>query len=209
MKHEWRKKEKNIYIPKQKPEIIKLQPMKYISIEGKGNPGSEEFSNCVQALYNLSYPIKMTLKGERDDDYTVYPLEGFWNFNDEGIRLYKEGKKVTELKDYLVYKVMIRQPDYVTDEFYNKIKEEIYNKKKNEYILKTKYEVIEEGTVCQMLHVGSYDSEPESFNLMEQYCIQNGYERSSKEHKEIYLSNPQRVEPEKLKTTIRFKVTKK
>lgn len=206
MKQEWRKNEKEIYLPKTKPTIVELSEMNYITIEGKGNPGDEEFSRSVQALYSLSYPIKMQLKGKGNDDYTVYPLEGFWSFDELGKELYLGGAPVTELKDYLVYKVMIRQPDFVTEQFYNEVRDSVFSKKNDEYVFKTRFETIGEGLVCQMVHVGSYDDEPASFELMEKYCIENGYKRVSKDHKEIYISNPQRVAPEKLKTTIRFSI---
>jgi len=212
MKHEWRKKEKELYLPKNKPTIIDIPKCKYLTIEGKGNPNDDEFKTCVSALYALSYGIKMGIKGDKIKDYTdytVYPLEGFWDLSDEGRVLYEKGATVTELKDYLVYKLMIRQPDFITDEVFNKFKDIVYKKKKDEAIQKVIFEVIDEGLSCQMLHIGSYDSEPESFRIMEEYCIQEGYTRASKKHKEIYITDPQRVTPDKLKTTIRFKIKKK
>ncbi|WP_317310612.1 GyrI-like domain-containing protein [Clostridium thermobutyricum] len=112
MKHEWRKHEKDIYVPKKKPEIIDVQNFKYITITGKGNPNEDEFAKKVEVLYSLAYAIKMMpKKGYIPDgyfEYTVYPLEGLWD-------LTHEGKKLKELnKDCLVYKIMIRQPDFVT-----------------------------------------------------------------------------------------------
>lgn len=114
MKHEWRKHKKDIYIPKKKPEIIDVQEFKYITITGKGNPNEDEFANKVEVLYSLAYAIKMMpKKGYIPDgyfEYAVYPLEGLWDLTDEG-------KRLKELnKDCLVYKIMIRQPDFVTEE---------------------------------------------------------------------------------------------
>lgn len=208
MKHEWRKKEKELYTPKTTPTIIDIPSYNYITIEGEGNPNSEDFGLSVGSLYAISYAIKMNLKKEFFD-YTVYPLEGIWSFNEEGKRLYQEGKSIVDLKDYLTYKVMIRQPEFVTKELFQTYQKLAYSKKKNEKILDVRLEQIEEGLSCQMLHIGSYDGEPASFKHMEEVCEQLGYQRIGKNHKEIYLSDPSKVAPEKLKTTLRFRVVKK
>jgi len=213
MKHEWRKHDKTVYLPKQEPTIINIPPMNYITIEGIGNPNSDEFANCVQALYSLSYPIKMKSKKvniqSEIQDYTVFPLEGHWSLSDDGISLYSQGLPVTDLKDHLTYKLMIRQPDFITKEFFEEIKKVVSNKTNSSHVSKTKFETIEEGLSCQMLHIGSFDTEPESFKRMEEYCLNNNFERVSKNHKEIYLSDPRKVEEDRLKTTLRFKIEKR
>ncbi len=210
MKHEWRKKEKDLYIPKTRPSIIDVPQMNFITITGEGNPNSETFSNHIQALYTIAYTIKMSLKKDKGVegyiDYTVYPLEGQWDLNTEGKKHYKEGVEVKELKSFMKYTLMIRQPDFITQDVFNKYKEIAYNKKKTEYINQVRYERIEEGRVCQMLHKGSYDSEVESFELMEEYIKEIGLKRQSKQHKEIYISNPNKDDPSKQKTVLRFKV---
>lgn len=210
MKYEWRKRDENLYLPKEKPAIINIPPMQYLIVEGEGTPGEEEFVECVQALYSLSYGIKMAPKGgitiPNYFDYTVFPLEGFWSFNEQGIKLYQEGLPVTELKQYLVFKLMIRQPDFVSNEFVEELKIKVYNKKNNKKVPTVKLEQIEEGLSCQMIHIGSYDDEPTTFKYMEEYCNDNGYKRISKDHKEIYISDPSRVDVSKLKTTVRFKI---
>ncbi len=212
MKYEWRKKDKLIYLPKNEPTITTLEPMNYITITGNGSPNDSEFSECVTALYSLAYGIRMSYKGENRIDgyyeYTVFPLEGFWSFNSEGIALLNKGQSVKELKDYLTYTVMLRQPGFVTKDVFDTFKSLVYAKKKNDKLMDLRFETIEEGLVCQMLHLGSYDDEPQSFKTMEEYCKINGYERTSKNHKEIYLSDPAKVSVDKLKTTIRFKVKK-
>ena len=187
--------------------------MNYITITGQGNPGSEQFSNRIGALYGIAYPIKMNIKNTPNHteylDYTVFPMEGFWDFTEEGRKLYNEGHAVVDLKDHLSYKIMIRQPEWVTKDFFDDIKQQVHQKKKDDLFLDVQFETIEEGEVCQYTHIGSYDSEPASFQLMEEYCIENGYERIRKQHKEIYITDARKVAPEKLKTTIRFKVKKK
>lgn len=204
-KHEWRKKEKDLYIPKNKPIEIEIPPLKYFTIEGEGNPNDEGFSKYIEALYALSYGIKMSPK--RDDapegfyDYTVYPLEGFWDIS-------KEAKLESRVfnKDDLVFKIMIRQPDFVTEEYALEIISYVINKKKLPLLKKVKFETIEEGSCVQILHVGPYEDEPASFEKIELYCRENNLERKFKTHKEIYLSDFRRVSKDKLKTVLRVQI---
>ncbi|MBC1474064.1 hypothetical protein HB852_05510 [Listeria grandensis] len=201
MKYEWRKHDKKIYLPKENPEIIELGPVKYITICGKGNPNAPAFSELVTALYATSYAIKMMpKKGITPDgyyDYTVFPLEGFWSL--------EKGSLVLD-KEKLIYKLMIRQPDFVTPELFEIAKEAIVKKVSAEHRDKLELEEITEGLNLQMLHLGSYDDEPASFAKMEAFCEANNLERLSKAHKEIYLTDASKVSPEKLKTTLRFRI---
>ncbi|MCK5200332.1 MAG: GyrI-like domain-containing protein [Spirochaetales bacterium] len=109
-------------------------------------------------------------------------------------------------KNSLIFNLMIRQPDFVTDEFALDIIERTKKKKPHELLNKAVFSEIEEGECVQMMHPGSYDNEPESFKQMEQYCKENKLTRESKQHREIYLSDVRKVSPEKLKTVLRFKV---
>ncbi|MGL6104629.1 GyrI-like domain-containing protein [Romboutsia sp.] len=204
MKYEWRKKDKKLYLPKDNPIVIHVPKMSYFTIEGKGNPNGEDFKKCVEALYSLSYTIRMFPKKEIYPygyyEYTVFPLEGVWDLDEEGRKLdYLD-------KDHLVYKLMIRQPDFVDDQLFNLAKELVLKKKKDSLIDEVKFEEIEEGLCLQMLHIGSFDTEPETFDIMEKYCAENNYIRESKIHKEVYISDPRKVDPEKLKTVLRFKI---
>ncbi|AIO18054.1 hypothetical protein KQ51_00151 [Candidatus Izimaplasma bacterium HR1] len=212
MKYEWRKQDKEIYLPK-RVSITEIDSFKHIMIEGKGNPNSTDFKECVEALYALSYGIKMAPKKNIKIDgyfeYTVFPLEGIWDLTGKGKELYSKDSSVIDIKDELVYQIMIRQPDFVTDELFDMIKESAYLKKNNKIILDSKLIKSKESTVCQTIHLGSYDNEPETFSKMEEYCQENGYDRLSKVHTEIYISDPRKVSPEKLKTTLRFEVKKK
>ncbi|GAF04172.1 GyrI-like domain-containing protein [Saccharicrinis fermentans] len=209
MKHEWRKKEKEIYLPKNKPQTIKVPPYKYLTIEGQGNPNNQAFSEYIGVLYSLSYAIKMSYKkGSKPEgyiDYTVYPLEGIWDINEEA----KKNFTGTINKDDLIYKLMIRQPDFVDTDFVQQIIAQTKDKKPHKLLSSVKFETIEEGTCIQMLHLGSYDNEPESFKLMEAYATEHDLERHSKIHKEIYLSDARKTAPEKLKTVLRFQVKPK
>src|SRR5690554_5569200 len=110
MKHEWRKHEKELYMPKAKPELVTVPKQKFLMIDGQGNPNSEEFAERVGVLYSLSYAIRMMPKQgytpEGYFEYTVYPLEGIWD-------LTEKGRKLDTLdKEELVYTIMIRQPDF-------------------------------------------------------------------------------------------------
>lgn len=213
MKYEWRKNDKAIYIPKTKPEIIELEPYTYITISGKGNPGSENFRKDIEALYSLAYTIKMSPKKGFEIkgyfDYVVFPLEGVWNLNEEGRVLYKQGTPIVDLKDYFTYDLMMRQPDFITEDWFHTFKELAAKKKKNPKILDVKYVLSTKKLVCQCLHIGSYDNEPTTFKLMEEYTLENGYNRVSKIHTEIYLSDARKTDESKLKTTLRFNIIKK
>lgn len=206
MKHEWRKKEKSIYLPKSKPEIIDVQKFKFLTIEGEGNTNSDYFAECIAVLYSLSYGIKMCPKNgiEPDGyfDYTVYPLEGVWDINEEAKKLFAG----TINKDDLVFKLMIRQPDFVNVDLVERILKITKEKKPHDLLCSVKFEEINEGKCVQMLHLGSYDNEPATFKIMEEFAVESDVKRLSKVHREIYLSDARKVAPEKLKTVLRFQV---
>lgn len=206
MKYEWRKKEKSLYLPKDNPEIVDIPTFRFLSIRGSGNPNGKLFSEYISVLYAVSYAIKMTLKKDiKPDgyiDYTVYPLEGEWDITDEAKKVFQG--KIN--KDDLVFKLMIRQPDFVKDDFVRKMIE-ITKKKKNHPLLdQLKFETLSEGKCVQMLHVGSYDNEQTSFAVMEAFASKNGLVRLSKVHREIYLSDFRKMAADQLKTVLRFKV---
>lgn len=206
MKHEWRKKEKSLYLPKSKPEIIDIPKFKFLTIKGEGNPNSAHFTECVTALYSLSYGIKMCAKkGIEPDgyfDYTVYPLEGVWDINEEAKKTFDGILN----KDDLVFKLMIRQPEFVDFGLVERIRAITKEKKPQDLLDKVVFEKINEGKCIQMLHLGSYDNEPETFKIMEAFAAESDVKRRSKIHREIYLSDARKVVPEKLKTVLRFKL---
>ena len=208
MKHEWRKKEKQVYIPKAKPEVIEIPEYSFLTISGKGNPNNPEFSEYIGALYPICYGIKMGLKKnpilKNYYDYTVYPLEGVWDISDEAKKKYTENTKLN--KGDLVFTLMIRQPNFVTKEYALDAIENVKLKKPNPLFDIVKFEKITEGKCVQMLHIGSYDNEPATFKIMEEFTKNEGLERKSKIHREIYLSDFRKVAQEKLKTVLRFNV---
>lgn len=204
MKHEWKRSEKQYYLPKTKPELIFIPYFNFFTIEGRGNPNDDFFAEYIEVLYSLSYGVKMSPKrGVVPNgyfDYTVYPLEGVWDINDEAKMVFNG----TFNKSDLIFKLMIRQPDFVDNELAFEIIEYIKKKRPQKLLDKVNFEQIEEGNVVQMLHIGSYDDEPASFKIMEHFAQMENVRRVSKIHREIYLSDARRVSPEKLNTVLRF-----
>lgn len=206
MKQDWKKQDKRYYLPKNEPELIQVPEFKFFSIKGHGNPNNEFFSEYIQVLYSLSYAVKMSPKAGMPPkdyfDYTVYPLEGVWDLI--------ENKKIAPSqkinKDDLAFNLMIRQPDFVTEEFANEIIMTTKKKKPNLLLENVVFETITDGNCIQMLHIGPYDNEPESFIRMEEFARTKNLTRPAYYHREIYLSDARKVTPDKLRTVLRFKV---
>lgn len=209
MKHEWKKIEKQYYLPGNKPELISIPEFKFYTIEGKGNPNDESFAEYIKVLYSLSYGVKMSpqkgIEPKGYFDFTVYPLEGIWDLNEYAKKTF-DG---TINKSDLLFKLMIRQPDFADKDFALQILEQTKKKKPHDLLEKVNFEEIIEGDCIQMLHMGSYDSEPESFRIMENFAGNENFKRKSKTHREIYLNDARKVPPDKLKTVLRFGIEKK
>ncbi|WP_141433908.1 GyrI-like domain-containing protein [Bacillus sp. 03113] len=201
-KVDYKKEYKELYLPKGKPVIVNVPAINFIMLDGMGDPNGEEFALATAALYSLSYAVKMSYKSNDVPagyyDYTVFPLEGVWVLIDKTLP--------PTIKSNLKYKLMIRQPDFLIDDLFERFLSETKKKKPNPLLEKVRFGSILEGLCCQMLHIGSYDNELESFKRMNQFCNENGYKRTSKLHREIYLSDPRKTEPHKLKTVLRFQV---
>ena len=204
MKFEWKKKEKNLYLPKEKPDLITAPQQKFFMISGKGNPNNEEFSEKIGILYSLAYAVRMMPKqGYTPDgyfEYTVYPLEGIWDLTEEG----KQSNTLN--KDELLYTIMIRQPDFVTQEIVNKAFENVRKKKPHLLLDGVTFATMEDGLSVQMMHIGSYDDEPQSFEQMKKFIKENNLEITTLRHREIYLSDVRKTEKSKLKTVLRYMV---
>ncbi len=207
-KYEWRKREKELYIPKNRPEIVEVPEFKFITLHGEGSPADELFSEIIGTLYSLAYTIKMHPKKMKVKpggyfDFTVYPLEGVWDINEKA----KENFSGTINKEDLVYQLMIRQPDFVVRNLYCEMLNLVKAKKPNPLLDQVEFESISEGKCVQMLHLGRFEDEPASFAEMENFAKGQGLTRFSKVHREIYLTDARRTEPEKLKTALRFQVS--
>ena len=201
---DYKKNYKTLYSPKSKPEVVKVPLIRFVKAEGMGDPNEEPFSQLTAALYSFSYAVKMSYKSgnvpEGYYEYKVFPLEGVWDLID-----YEKGSLN---KSNYKYALMIRQPDFLTPNLFQRFLNETKKKKPNEMLDRITLEEIEEGLCCQMLHVGSYDDEPYSFQQMMEFCSKEGYERASMLHREIYLSDPRKTAQEKLKTILRFQIKK-
>ncbi|MCE1195905.1 GyrI-like domain-containing protein [bacterium] len=206
MKIEWKKEDKALYLSGRAPESVKVPAFNFFIIEGEGNPNAPDFSERVGILYSLAYGVKMSPKAgiapASYAEFTVYPLEGVWDITDEA-KLAWTGELD---KGSLKYSLMIRQPDFVDAAFAGLVLERAAAKKPSPLYGAARFERIEEGDCVQMLHLGGYDEEPASFAAMEAFAAARGLRRTSRRHREIYLSDPGRTAPDKLKTVLRFQV---
>ena len=201
MKYEWKKNEKYLYGVKQKPQLIEVPSAYYIMIKGEGNPNESDFSNRVSALYSLAYGIKMLFKNmEKEEleysDFIVFPLEGIWEKSDD-----EEFDK-----NKLKYTIMIKQPYFITKEIFELAFEKVKKKKPNELYDEVSFDCIESKKAIQILHIGSFDTEIESFEKLDNFANEMNLERSEKLHTEIYLNNKNRTAEDKLKTILRYNV---
>ncbi len=153
MKHEWKKAEKDIYLPKTTPTLITIPTYKFFTLEGQGNPNDESFTEAIGVLYSLSYGVKMFPKKNPIPqgyyEYSVYPLEGIWGLTEKAI------EQDVFSKDELVYKIMLRQPDFVTNELAATVLEQTKKKKPHPLLETVKFENIKDGMCVQMLYIGS------------------------------------------------------
>lgn len=201
-KIDYKKTYKALYVPGTTPSVVVVPSMRFSIIEGKGDPNGEEFALATEALYSFSYTVKMSYKRPCAPKgyyaYTVFPLEGEWDVCDTD-------RAVTDKSNYL-YRIMIRQPEFLTEELFEQFLCETKKKKPNEWLDRIRFEEIAEGLCCQMLHIGSYDDEPSSFAMMDRFCKANGYKRIARTHREIYLSDPRKTETSKLRTVLRYRI---
>lgn len=209
MAFDYKKEYKEFYMPKKKPGIIEIPKMNYIAVKGKGNPNDEnsEYKNSIGLLYAIAFTIKMSYKGTHKIDgyfeYVVPPLEGFWwQENTYGIDYSR--------KEDMNFISVIRLPDFVTEDDFRWAVEEATAKKKQDFS-KVEFLTYDEGICVQCMHIGPYDNEPETVELMHKYMEENGYKldiTNSRLHHEIYLSDPRRCDESKLKTVIRHPIKK-
>ena len=209
MAFDYKKEYKEFYMPKNKPSIVDVPKMNYIAVRGKGNPNDEdgEYKQAIGLLYGIAYTIKMSKKTEHQIngffDYVVPPLEGFWW--QEGIN----GIDYSHKEDFC-WISLIRLPDFVTKADFDWAVGEATRKKKTDFS-KVEFLTYQEGLCVQCMHIGSYDNEPETVELMDSYAQENGYVTdisATRYHHEIYLSDARKVAPEKLKTVIRHPIRK-
>ena len=209
MAFDYKKEYKELYMPKNKPEIVTVPKMNYIAVRGKGNPNEEggAYQNAISVLYAVAYTLKMSYKTdykiEGFFEYVVPPLEGFWWQEDNAGVDYTDKSKFNWIS-------VIRLPDFVSQKDFDWAVETA-SKKKRLDCSSAEFMSIEEGMCVQMMHLGAFDDEPATVAIMDEYIKQNGYTNDMNKdrlHHEIYLSDARKVAPEKWKTVIRHPIKK-
>ena len=210
MAFDFKKEYKEFYMPKNRPEIVTVPKAKYIAVRGNGDPNEEggAYQQAIGILYAVAYTLKMSYKTDYKIagffEYVVPPLEGFWW--QEGI----EGVDYSN-KNTFHWISVIRLPDFITKENFDWAVETALKKKKLD-CSSAEFLTIDEGLCVQIMHLGSFDSEPDTVALMDDYLEKNGYENDfskARLHHEIYMSDARKVPPEKWKTVIRHPIKKK
>lgn len=203
---------KHLYQPSaKKPEIIKVPKLQFAMIDGAIEKGKEPgnspaFAEATQALYSISYTLKFMLKKRKTNpiDYPVMALEGLWGVQDEMVNVAK--------KDNWSYMLMILQPDVITKDIFEEGLEGVRKKKGDSPALsKLRLGYFEEGPCVQMMHIGRYATEPATIEVMRTFALENGYRDNvgpNGKHHEIYLGDPRKAKPEKLKTVLRHPLVK-
>ena len=209
MAFDLKKEYKEFYMPKNKPEIVKIPPMNYVAVRGKGNPNVEggDYQQAISILYAVAYTLKMSYKTdykiEGFFEYIVPPLEGFW---------WQEGIKGVDYsnKETFNWISVIRLPDFITEKDFSWAVQTATEKKKMD-CSSAEFLTVDEGLCVQIMHLGSFDSEPATVALMDDYLKEQGYVNDLNDkrlHHEIYMSDARKVAPEKWKTVIRHPIRK-
>lgn len=210
MAFDFKKEYKEFYMPKEKPSIVTVPSMNYLAVRGHGDPNEEggEYKEAIGLLYGVAFTIKMSKKGDHQIegffDYVVPPLEGFW---------WQDGIQGVDYahKEKFNWISVIRLPDFVTKSDFDWAIEEATRKKKTDFS-KVEFLQVDEGLCVQCMHIGSYDDEPATMELMHRFMEEQGYEldiSDTRRHHEIYLSDARKVAPDKLKTVIRHPIRRK
>ena len=213
MPFDYKKEFKEFYLPPAKPKIVHIPKMQFVAVRGKGNPNKEdgEYKRALTVQYAIAYTIKMSKMGDYKIagyfDFVVPPLEGFWWQEKNGVIV--PGFDYTDKASFNWISV-IRLPDFVTQKDFEWAKESVAAKKGLDCSRAELFQ-LEEGDCVQIMHIGSYDDEPVTIKLLDNFVRENGYEldfSDTRLHHEIYLSDPRKTAPEKLKTLIRHPVRK-
>lgn len=227
MAFDFKKEYKEFYMPENKPEIVKIPPMNYVAVRGKGNPNVEcgDYQQAISILYAVAYTLKMSYKTdykiEGFFEYVVPPLEGFWwqgeqHPVDAEMRTDRTDRRENvkgidySNKDTFNWISVIRLPDFITEKDFAWAVQTATKKKKID-CSPAEFLTIDEGLCVQIMHQGSFDSEPATVALLEDYLKEQGYENNINEqrlHHEIYMSDARKVAPEKWKTVIRHPIKK-
>lgn len=207
MSFDFKKEYKEFYMPKGKPNIVTVPTMNYIAVRGIGDPNDEggEYKRAIGLLYSIAFTIKMSKKLDHQIDgffdYVVPPLEGFW-WQDGVIGIDYSNKASFH------WTSVIRLPDFVTKKDFEWAIKEATLKKKQDFS-KVEFFTYEEGLCVQCMHIGPFDDEPKTVQMMHDFIEKNGYELNITDkrlHHEIYLSDARKISPDRLKTVIRHPI---
>ncbi len=198
-----------LYMPKTTPGVVDVPFMRFIAVNGAGNPNDPdgEYQKALGILYPVAYAIKMSYKTDYHIDgffeYVVPPLEGLWWTDNAGISDFTD-------KSTFKWTAMIRVPDFVNVQDVEWAKAEVLKKKKLDCSLLCLI-TFEEGLCAQVLHIGPYDAEPVTLAAVDRFIETNGYVKdvnSIRRHHEIYISDPRKTSPDKMKTVLRIPIAK-
>jgi len=194
---------KHLYEPiRQEFTIVDVPPMNFLMIDGGGDPNtSQDYKESIEALYAMSYTLKFMCKSEMGKDYTVMALEGLWWA--DNMRVFLDINRGN-----WKWTSMIMQPDFVTKEMVEKAIEEVRREKNPPALSRMRYQRFDEGKSVQIMHIGSYSEEAPTIARMHAFINEKGYVENGKHH-EIYLSDPRRTDPNKLRIILRQPITKK
>lgn len=207
MAFDYKKEHKEFYLPPKKSHLITIPAMNFVAVPGKGDPNEldGEYKAAMELLYGVAFTIKMSYKGSHKMDgyfaYVVPPLEGLWQ--QPGV----DGVDFAHKETY-TWTSMIRLPEFVTREEFDWAIQEAANKKGKDFS-KVEFLTYNEGLCVQCMHIGPYDTEPETLRQMDDFAAEQGYVPDFSQrrfHHEIYLGDPRRTAPEKLKTVLRHPI---
>ncbi len=198
VKLDMKKSLKSCYVSKKSIQFIEVPKIKYICFQGKGDPSvCQDYQDAMGVLYGLAYTIKFIYKA-MEKDFVVMPLEGNW--------WSEPGTKFSEIsRDEWLWEVMIAVPDYVEESIFDDARIKLKDKKDPKGLEKATFREIHDGLAAQFLYIGPYSDEGPYIEEMHKYVKDQGYKLRDR-HREIYLSDPRRASPEKLKTIIRHPI---
>ncbi len=186
--------------PKSGFHLLDVPQMNFLMMDGVGDPNkSVDYQHAVEALYSISYGIKFALKSQ-GFDHIVPPLEGLWWM--ENMAEFSQANK-----ERWKWTMMIMQPEWVTSDWVEKVKEDASKKKKVPSLSGLRFEKYQEGLAVQILYTGAYDNEAQTIADMHEFIRTNGYKTNGKHH-EIYLGDPRKTPLDKLKTILRQPIQK-
>jgi hypothetical protein len=204
-KVDFKKEWSHLYNPSSREfSVVEVPEMQFLMVDGHGDPNTAQaYQDAVEALYAVAYKLKFMSKKQVGKDYVVAPLEGLWWAGDMEMFTAKRDKSTWD------WTMMIMQPEWITPEMFEQAVAEVQKSKALPALSKVRLERYAEGLAVQILHIGSYDAEaPTLERLHREFIPQNGYVEAGKHH-EIYLGDPRKVAPEKLKTVLRQPVARR